>query len=182
MGAINSRTGRALKQEVFSVAARVKGPSNYFHRHRRNYLSAVVNGEQKIVRQIDKEIILRLGRLEGSTAQIVFRKKLWERVLLGYLHKGYPLANALLLLSLRVRRASIVNPQVNEYLRYRKPAVLEIEKKISQLEYLSLKLALQNAKRNGLTELATTIEKEVVSKARAVSAYERTLASEHLVQ
>ena len=175
MGAVKGERRKELKQQAFAFGKEISPARNAFTRKRRNYLTAVINGDFKSAEAIENALIQRLGghpnpRLRDALQDNKSRQKFVE-----LLRNGVPLSNALKISLLSLERRQITDPFIKGKPKYRRPEVLRLEKEALEFEYESLRLSLKNAEKLGLKGIQENLKEEITAIAKQIHEYSRLM-------
>lgn len=177
MAATSAQTRLAIKRQFFSLAKEIRGTTNFFGRKRKNYLTAVVEGDWNAVRETETKLVERLRREKNRAINNVLSNAKLSDKLVSFLRMGIPLSNALKITILESNFPAIDSLHLPHSSRHRKPEVLRHELEIIKFEYESLRLARTNAEKFGLTAIEAKLRKKLVGRAKLIAAYQKIFST-----
>ncbi len=182
MSAITGPQRTVLKKELFSARKRLAPLANRFGRQRAQYLSSIVAKEKTQVSKIEREILVRIEKSKSEELKFALQKKSGKILFLRYLRLGFPFSNAARLVELDYQHANMYPYEIPGRPGYRRREVLEIELKIKQIEYESLRLVRRAALQRGFFTLATDLQRKIERVARVIAFYNRTMSPTRLIE
>ncbi len=172
MSAVRAFRRAQIKLNGFRSVRTVKKLNNFFGKKRSDYLSAVVEKNEKVLRETETKII---AKLNVSRPELVSSAVLRE-TLVRCLRKGFFLGNIIQILEIN-RELSSVSLHNPKNPAYRKKEVLEKELQLTEIIYESLRESRKKALQAGLLSLAKELEKEISAKAKSIAQYKKIFDS-----